>query len=125
MMLLAGDAYCHVPGFGSRDWGFGSAMSLCSCGSGFSRSHKVAGMRQRPGCPGRFESPIPNHQSLPSSRKQRLHLLPRVRLDLADAFGGDAVLVGQSLKGDLVVVVQPTDMAAAAGPGVQWTQSYH
>src|SRR3546814_1238199 len=99
-------------------------MSLCSCGSGFSRSHKVAGMRKRPGCPGRFESPIPNPQSLPSSRKQRLHLLQRVRLDLADAFGGDAVLVGQFLQGDLVVVVQPAALDDVARTVVQAAHAF-
>src|SRR3546814_19582495 len=76
-------------------------------------------MRKRPGCPGRFESPIPNPQPLPSSRKQRLHLLQRVRLDLADAFGGDAVLVGQFLQGDLVVVVQPAALDDVARQVVQ------
>src|SRR3546814_4786526 len=64
------------PGFGIRDWGFGKAMSLCSCGSGFSRSHKVAGMRKRPGCPGRFESPIPNPQRS-EQHKSELHSLTR------------------------------------------------
>src|SRR5690606_34790280 len=67
----------------------------------------VAHKQERPGLPGRFESPIPTCESPRSSRERRLHLLQRVRLDLADAFGGDTVLVGQFLQGDLVVVVQP------------------
>src|SRR3546814_13882174 len=94
-------------------------MGMCSCWSRFSRSHKVAGMRKRPGCPGRFESPIPKPQSLPSSRKQRIHLLQRVRLDLADAFGGGAVLVGKVLQGDLFVVVQQAALDDVARTVVQ------
>src|SRR5690606_8404880 len=52
---------------------------------------------------------ITNHQSpiTASGRKQRLHLLQRIRLDLTDAFGRHAVFVGQLLQGHLVVVVEP------------------
>src|SRR3546814_8892653 len=75
----------------------------------------------------RFPGPfrITNHQSRPSGRKQRLHLLQRVRLDLADAFGGDAVLVGQFLQGDLVVVVQPAALDDIARAVVQARSEEH
>src|SRR3546814_4040080 len=73
----------------------------------------------------RFPGPfrITDHQS-GSSRKQRLHLLQRVRLDLADAFGGDAVLVGQFLQGDLVVVVQPAALDDVARAVVQRSEEH-
>ena len=42
-----------------------------------------------------------------SGHEQRPHLLHRVRLDLADALGGNAVLVGQLLQRRLVAVPEP------------------
>src|SRR5690606_3107949 len=52
-----------------------------------------------------------------SGRQQRAHLLHGIRLDLADALGGDAVLVGQLLQRHLALVVQP-----AAGDDVARTR---
>src|SRR3546814_1214996 len=80
------------------------------------------GTKQTARFPGPFR--ITNHQSRPSGRKQRLHLLQRVRLDLADAFGGDAVLVGQFLQGDLVVVVQPAALDDVARSVVQAAHAF-
>src|SRR5690606_25078752 len=56
---------------------------------------------------------------LASGREQGLHLLQRIGLDLADALGGDAVLVGQLLQRHLVVGVEPAALDDVARTRVQ------
>src|SRR5690606_8771734 len=58
-----------------------------------------------------------------SGCEQGLHLLQRVGLDLADALGADAVLVGQLLQGRLVVGVEPAAADDVARALVERAQS--
>src|SRR5690606_36604762 len=50
---------------------------------------------------------LPDEDLDGSGREQRLHLLQRVGLDLADALGRYAVFVGQLLQRDLAFVIEP------------------
>src|SRR5690348_12401707 len=56
------------------------------------------------------------------SGEQAAHLLHRVRLDLANAFGGNAVLVRQILQRGLVVVIKPAALDDVAGALVEVAQ---
>src|SRR5687767_13264793 len=55
--------------------------------------------------------------------EQRAHLLQRVGLDLADAFGADAVFVCQFLQRDLALRVQPAALDDVARTLVQAGQA--
>src|SRR5690606_18616553 len=79
----------------------------------YSGSHKSDA--ERPGFPGRRGAAVARG----SGGEQRLHLLQRVGLDLADALGGDAVFVGQLLQGDLAVGIEPAALDDIARTVVQ------
>src|SRR5690606_31894914 len=59
-----------------------------------------------------------------SGGEERLHLLEGVGLDLADALGADAVLVGQLLQRHLVVVVEPAAADDVARARIQRLQAF-
>src|SRR5690606_3901708 len=62
---------------------------------------------------------LPDEDLDGSGREQRLHLLQRVGLDLADALGRYAVLVGQLLQRDLAFVIEPATHDDVARTRVQ------
>src|SRR5690606_8189182 len=94
----------------------GASIAACTAPTAYRRIQKrVTCEPGRPSVhrvPRATKSPARGRASLHASwrksgREQRLHLLQRTRLDLADALGRHAVLVGQLLQRHLVFVIEP------------------